>query len=757
MTMSRMFVFLFCALVALGTTGAEIALGDSPLGPSPMFKGQIEAAAGDDGFFVAWLEYRNGLRVTGTRVAADGTVLDPLGIVLDTIPAQHYAINIGVQWTGAHYETTVTAAVYDKDKFLYDTWSRISVAPDGRIAGRQNSIGKLPAKWPVNAAGETVEFSENGPLTMWVVEPDGGRWPVVIGGGGANTVRGVLPDGEDWLVVTIAATVPGITWYRVQTSTGKVVGQRTVIGRASQLAGDGTSFALLAEEMSNVIRTYSRRLTLTIVDRLGNTTTHVLHEDIVTIQEGQSAPPYGEKALVPDNGGWLAVWTRHDSSGAQELRTYRVAGRTTESTLAQHYPASRQDYGLMAPLLVTGPTRNLLVYQRPRETNRSGGQRVFVTTFDRGALPDSSRPQQHLSYSIPPQAAPSAASGPHGTLAAWQENVAPETLRVRFFPTSGPAPEPLEMTAGARSMLWPLVVRNGETFLVAWQELSLDERGDAERYRIVVRRFDAHGVPVDAAPLTLFQEPRRGGTALVAGAEGDGFRLAWIGGTSFDNGFLRTRSRVHTLRIGASGNESAKPDILTAEHVPVQTVDFVSDGDDSLLLWLERPGETTFETRGLRYTKGVAARTSELISSTSFAGAAAGNGQFLLSSIVADGSGQCVEARRYTFAGQPLGPAQTVTCSPKVESLTTTWSGDRWWIATASADAPLTRVWKVDANGIPSGAVELMRPELHATAPFLFATERGPSLVYVRPDENSIDRAFMRAVEAASRRRAARH
>ena len=749
--MSRIVTIAFALLLAAGGALADTELSSSPVGPSPGGKGYPLAAAGPNDFFVAWLENRSGrVHLFGTRMAADGTRIHPGGKLIETIEPRAFAISPELAWVDGRYVVTLRWIHVEADQPSQPRWLRLTL-DDANVIDRQSGTGELPRPWPANATGQTIEIvTSGGNVVAWFTDAVRGRWPSVIASGG--TVLGVLPDGEDWLILFRPFGASGVRWYRVSGVTGGVIGSRFVTrlpAATYTIASRGLQFGVLSEERNGSTRT----LRFVVLGQDGAETSVVtLLSDSAQPPPTVSAPPSGEAWVVPDVDAWLVAFSWYGPmDGRHEMRVYRVTdSRFTEMRL----PVARQmsDGGWLAPMLAVG-VRNLLLFHRLRDFSESPhGHDLVAYTFDRGTLPRESDGPVFLSEGRPMQGAPAAEGGPRGTLAAWREGDTRGDILVRFFPTYG-APGAAARISDALDARNPVVKRNGETFLVAWVDIMYNERLFTERSRVLVRRFDTDGMALDPEPLVVYGG--RHGDVSVA-AEGDGFRLAWTGGPSTSD------TRVRSMRIPARGAIEDEPELdsFTEPYVRAGSPAVAGDGHESIVLWIEQPLNRA-ELRGRRILSDGRTRATAMLELTETFVAAARPGELIVAFTTSPDATQtrCVQARRYSFAGQPLAPAETLHCKSGIRASSVVWDGERWLVAIVeSSGAALRDVWTLDAEGRVTGTIEALPPELGASAPRLFVTQNGAAAVYVRPGEGDwIPRGYMRSLQPPSKRRAARH
>ena len=146
------------AFAAAVRFGQEAPLSATRYGEPPSRIEPSGLATSGDGFLAAWVDTRGGVFVA--RLAADGTVLDPSGIFLDTWPDGSPA----VAWTGRSY-----VVVWQRDAYVYAS----TVTSDG-VVSQPRLVALDPGEVRVASTGSTILITVRTPAatTAYLLDLD---------------------------------------------------------------------------------------------------------------------------------------------------------------------------------------------------------------------------------------------------------------------------------------------------------------------------------------------------------------------------------------------------------------------------------------------------------------------------------------------------------------------------------------------------------------------------------------------------------
>lgn len=717
---------LLSLVLCTSVLSAEVRLGpERPISPpepahGAIYRGLPRIATDGKDFLVLWLDGRSGsINILGTRVTADGRILDPTGIA---VTRSRQASIIDLHWNGTEY--VLTAGEYIPFQFQ-PTRHYFAIGRDGSV----RTTGEPPApahSWPVNERGETVHFTGfgKGQHTLWFVDPNG------------LEAKGVdLP--EHYAAATHVIPMPNREFAVVFGS-----------GRLAQWA--------LFNRTQGLVR--SRAL---FNDAAGT-------DDVVaTIAvSGQHVGagwvgfdfPNEEGALTKRSAGWVTVnaqgtfrsgrfangeamsWpiailgdgaTFHYAatftSGDQSaLQTFRIFDGHAEGPFIVD-PAEGH-----IPSMATSGTRNILTWI----DGCLGGPdcRVAVTTFARGGTPLENEAVS-ASEMLLRQTELAAAAGDGSMLTVWRDLANPSSLRGRL--TTANASPMIDISPGGTV---PRVAFAGGSYGVIWYEMD-DEQ-------LLLRRFDNAGNAIDAAPVVLSRREDARNYHIVP--RGDVLQVAWLG----------PAAAIRTVAVPATGK--VPPSIL----VTGGTVDpkrqhmiLTSHGNVATMVWTESTkvrNEPMVMWRSIRLTGANAlgpivemTRTSEdpAIGADAFAAALSDHALLVVLSTTKKDGG-CLWTHTFAPDGATtLRFREPLACSETGGLLKSSlmWDGTQWWTIVQGAT---TFVQAISRDGVPGTIYEVADA---ATSPVIHSVVRVPAgvaVLYTRIDgeHGGVRRAFVRTI-----------
>jgi len=733
----RLYVLLALSLCA---GAAENPLSSPALGPAPGIKYIVASTATPDGFLTIRAEGPEFVeRLVATRISLDGQVADPHGVVIASLARTYSARTFDLRADGDRYLLTMITPRRAAVGNVYDyEQRRITLDSEGRVVAEETAVlpNSPPRSWPANHYGETLSvgpWPQYPTLTILFVGRNGTpRNPTPLPQ--LTGILSIVPYEDEWLILGTDSN-RRLRWCRLKESARdkplwRVIEPFTGSYNQTVVHADGHFGVLVAR--TSLTAPHYRNLTLYVITPEGA----IRPYSLLTNERVQPLAPYERTpagTVAKEGDSWIVAYRWADFDQREEMRVWRV-GKKIESSVIE--AGAVQTW----PALLSGPTHNLLLVRQSRPELPYGWDDLYGYVFARGTFVPPSTPPALLSWSPPLQTSPTAVGGAHGVLGAWIENDG--RLMVRLL--GADATTPIAVSSSAWDAQAPAVARNGDTFIVGWQEWSRIPY--SKEQRVLIARFDGHGNPIDAEPLVLQRLPDAANTVgMSVAAEGDGFRLAWIGRVLPDAFGRDADQVVFTTHVGARANEFANPEPLRpsgGDSSPSQPF-VVSNGNDAIVLWAQAD-----EVAAKSYTGGVEERNfASLLGLEAIPVAAAANGNELLLAWVrssADGKTHCTWAQRLSFTGVKLAPAEQLECTAAFPAHTSVvWDRNRWRVT--STQSP-SYVHELRADGTVAGLAEIFPPNASPRLVHLFANDDATAAVYVRSDAQTefVDRAFLR-------------
>jgi len=514
-------VCLSLAIPAFGKLGpsVEVPVAQPTLGRAAGTQGFPHVATDGRDFFAVWIDSRGGDgSVYGTRVLADGTVLDPTGILISS-PGVSCA-SPGLVWDGANY--VVVWQQQDDTSHV----SFVRVDRNGTVLGAPKTLLDGYTGSPSSASnrhGSKVIFSK--PVgTVVRITQDGSfirknPLPQVVG-----QVRQIASNGDGYL----------LSWTDLQTSMIRLDDNGDVVaGSALQLAergpytqliaGIGGPYLLVGTNWPTDLSSCSRSIVGRLVTGSGVSAPFVIHD--------AGGADIADFAAAPDGSGFQVVWMKRLGSnvcppilqidppttyypsppfGLSQIHVGQDGSSGTPSTVAEGSGFDQQ------PSVARNSAAELLVWI---ESPYSGNSSKIAAAI--------AHPGQPL---VPIAIASSAAMQIYSGIAAsentfmtvWSEqNPLDLTTAVyaRRFSTDGRALDaaPIKVSDQAGTYPEPVVSFDGAVWLFLWFAGP----------NTMARRMTADGTWIDAAPLTV-GEPFGGVYSYAAASNGNGFAVLTI-------------------------------------------------------------------------------------------------------------------------------------------------------------------------------------------------------------------------------------
>ena len=509
-------------------------------------------------YLLVWEDQRGGKHdIYGARVSADGEVLNPGGLPINTAGRhkKHPALcgwrdQALVVWTDYRdvpgdgpdiYGTRVSAAgeVLDAEGFLL-----------GAQAGEQS----FPA---VGCGGA-------GYLVMWQDRQPGAESGTDIHGARVSADGKVLdPSGR----VLVAA-----------------------MGEQEQVAvnWDDKVGAYLAawqdRRASNQVDVYGAR-----VDTAGK----VLDPGGRIISSARS---FQERPAVSSDGvGFLVLWQDRRHGGSYDIYGARVSATGLVQD-ARGFNVSGVPYAQVSPRLAAGKGGAMVVWQDFRGDGYGDilGARLVP---DGSTIKVADRAGLNLSRAQGKQQDPDLASGGDDYLVVWQdrgEDPGGDIMGALVSGVTGEVKVSVKVAGGEAAASRPAVGFSDGAFWVVWQQVR--QRGQGEE--IVGVRLGADGKLMAQAPVVISAARGQGwqGRPRLTAGRSKGLLVVWEDRRTDGAGDIRG------ARLGAKGEVLTAHGLTVSVSAGAQTRPAVAPlGDDYLVVWQdERPGRSGADIRGAR-------------------------------------------------------------------------------------------------------------------------------------------------------------
>ncbi len=556
-------IFLTFALLCPSTALCEIPVSPVVLTATPGAQRGVKADSNGDIGLAAWSDARGG--TYATRIAGDGTSLDPLGIALPGLVVEV------VIWTGDEF-LVITSDDTDRI-FNYLTVDgtvrmtrRFAAGPAAtrEIAQSDGRLLLLQPSWESNVA-MTTDYEGNvvAPAAELSRRPEGWSDQAWVAGGG--------PLG--FLVLRRQSQRQGARSERL-------LAERIGLnGRLISTVDTGISYSF--DENAQIVGHRNGWLVLRrhlssqpwyIVERFDRDGVFIGPTETIRTPDGASITG---AYLATDGERYVVAWQTAPEQGKSAVYGAEVplSAGLGEARKVGEWAGTISDVTLAAE----GGRRLLLV---------SASDPLLTSSFDvfAHALNEQLEPSDRrlLTHSATLQMKAELATGANGFLVAWRENGPDRFARVYLqrFSSSGRAqdsePTILHQLEGESSYaLLPEVriVSNGQTYLVVWNTGTSAPRG---------RRMSADtGLWIDPEPVPLGQPSQTGAPVRwTVGSNGTDALFVSVGSCPYKT--CMTARPVHL-----SGALFAGPPELLAPPGAYYDPAVASDGSDYLVVWSE--------------------------------------------------------------------------------------------------------------------------------------------------------------------------
>lgn len=515
--------------------------------------------------------------IVATRLAADGTVLDPAGIVISDAQGQQSLPRIS--WSGS-----VFLVVWADNRAPYDTGTDIRGArvtptgdvldPAGIVIGQGTGTEQHAADWVPDVVWDGNRF-----LVSWrsefrlgarVVHGDGsmgppgsilanptGNMPRLAAIGGRvlavwSDSRAYPTDGWDIRARFLDPDAPGFGTDPDQLLVGGT-GDQAVMGLVASADGGGV-IAWIDHADGDQAITVGR------LDETGS----LLDPDGITVAGGFTGSPVAGTVMAPVSGGTLIAYAKV-TVPTSDLEGRVLAPDGTLGAVVQlgATPEAEVPTGIGGdPLLVVGQTGSSV-------TNT--GEASFVRPLDANGGPAG--PQRVLATAAQEQSAPDIAATGAGWLTTWAERsiAGGWDIRVgRLDPDGTMMDGDGHLAASeAGNQRWPAVAWNGQRGVVVW----LDEPTGG---RIYARTIAADGDPTGSR--VLVGEGAGDGTVPRIASDGNGFLVTWLEPDDEDALSIVRAQRLDALGARVGG-------VVDVSTTGRGTPDVAWLGDAYLVVW----------------------------------------------------------------------------------------------------------------------------------------------------------------------------
>jgi hypothetical protein len=586
----KVLVLVLFAGLALGVQDAGAAPADSVgsafhIGTDPVIgsamENQFNAAVGSDGtdYLVVWDDQRctSDFDIYGARVAADGTVLDEVGLDLCTAvedqeePAIAFdGTNYLVVWTDGRsgssdiYGSRVAAdgQVLDPDGFVISTAVSAQLNPSVAFGDTAYLV-----TWTDWRDGNANIYAARVALDGTVIDASG---IAVCDSAAGQEYPAVSSDGSDWLVVWHDSRSGQADIYGARVAVdGSVLDPGGIVVSASitdelnaDITFNGTNYLVVWDDEPGATSrdVYAARLTPvgTVLDSAGIAVCTVANQ-----QELASASSDGSNYMVTwidfrGGGTWDAYGARVDAAG----NVIDVGGLPICTDPSQQYALD----------LAFNGTNWLVAWH----DSRNGPKDIYGTRVatDGSGVDPAAFP---ISTAAAHQSQPELAFDGGNYLAVWHEwrSATGYDIRgVRIAP-DGTVLDPggILISARATGELYPAVAFDGTNYLVVWQ----DERSGS--YDIYATRIDIDGNVLNAPGIAISATADQQEYPALA-FDGTNYLVTWQDNR---NGFY---TDIYGARVTVSGTVLDPAGVAVSDANRNQGQPAVGfDGTNYLVVW----------------------------------------------------------------------------------------------------------------------------------------------------------------------------
>jgi hypothetical protein len=563
-----------------GSVGPAFHIGASAVIGSP-FENQFNPAVASDGsgYMVAWDDRRStaDTDIYAARVASDGTILDDVGIAVST--AADDQEEPAIAFDGTNY-LVVWADNRNGSSDIYGT----RVAADGQVLDPDGILisAALSAQWEV-----AVAFGDTAYLVTWTDYRDGNHniyasrvavdgavldtaGIMVSGAPGEQSHAAVSSDGSGWLVV----------WHDSRTGQADIYGSR-VASDGAVLDSAGIIVSESATDELNPDITFNGTDYLVVWDDEQGATSRDIYAarvatdgtviDSTAIAVCTFASQQELAAASSDGSNYFVVWIDFRGGGTWDAYGARIdsAGNVLDPGGVPIWTYASQQYAVDVAFNGT----NYLVAWHD---SRNGPKDIYgIRVATDGTSPDAGA--FAISTAAAHQSQPEVAYGAGYFLAVWHEwrsSTGYDIRGVRVTP-GGTVLDPggIAISAGPGDELNPAVAFDGTNYLVVWQD------GRSGSYDIYAARVDPDGTVLDPSGLAVMASTDEHEYPALD-FDGTNYLVAW---QDDRNGFY---TDIYGTRVTTAGGVLDPGGIAISDASRSQgKPDVCFDGTDYLVVW----------------------------------------------------------------------------------------------------------------------------------------------------------------------------
>ena len=520
------FLVIVLAASALAAPGRSV---DVPVTPSSITRaagsqGRPRVATDGRDFFAVWIDSRGGYSsLYGTRILADGSVLDPLGILISA--PEQYCGSFDLAWDGSNY-----VVVWQAD-------SRVSftrVSRDGSVLGQPQTVFDRNGATPYIASNGRGSIVLTRFFTQYLVAfiPQDG--PAVLKPSlpeSAFSDPMIASDGNGYLVAwrfeKVAREPLQTALLRLDDAGEAVTGSHQELpeGFYTNLAAGSAGQYLLSGRQLTPYATCARSIVGRLVSNTGVSAPFTIHD--------AGAADIQDLWVTADGNGFLAAWMK------------RVGPIACPQGLVDPGPSSFPRFRL----------------EETHVDNDGNAGKPYALTDDRGEGSDEQ---------------PAIASNGVARALVWIEvNSAPRSAKVAGAVTrAGERIVPQGIASSAPAQTDPVVIAGNGLFMTAWTENRRSDGWSA----VFARRFDTEGRPLDATAIQISTNDQSAAFSPAVSFDGTVWLFVWAQGgrvlarrMSFDGNWIDP-SPIEIVSgpyaIASTGNGFG---VLTLSRNPVLT------------------------------------------------------------------------------------------------------------------------------------------------------------------------------------------
>jgi hypothetical protein len=513
----KSWIAFLAAALAMPTFAAPARYVDVPVSAPTLARaagGQRQPHVATDGrdFFAVWLDSRGGTTsLYATRVLADGTVLDPTGILLNA--PEQFCDSFALAWDGADY--VIAFQVSSRVSF-------IRVNRDGTILGAPQTVfdGASAPAIASNAHGSIVIARAFYGYNIARISQDGAVTTPKTSLSQSWSTQ-IASNGDGYLLTPADLTHLTTSLIRLDNNGDAIAGSALQLPDAAytQLtAAIGGQYLLAGRKFSS-----GDSCARSIVGRL--VTSSEISDPFVVHDAGGA--DIQDIAVTPEGSGFQVVWMKRLGTlqcpyllvdpgpppgppfGLAQIRVGTDRSSGTPSTLTEGNGSDEQ------PSVASNGAAELLVWIETDTTHQTPKIAAAIAHPDQQAVPIP------IASSASMQSDPTVAAAEGAFMTAWSESRTDGTSAIyaRRFNTDG---RPLDADAIKVSTndqtraSYPTVSFDGAVWLFVWTE-----------DKVLARRMAADGNWIDAAPITIGQAS--GLPNFAVASNGNGFAILTLG------------------------------------------------------------------------------------------------------------------------------------------------------------------------------------------------------------------------------------